>query len=176
MRVLDLLESHPERAAEYERALQTVDLLAEWRSAVETLPPVSPQLARALTATERFWDEVDREFGLHSATQMGRRLGSRAKDPASMVAKRTQSGRLLWVRRGSRLLYPGFQVESATAEVYPAVPDLILRAAELGWQPPQVIEWLLSPLQSLEGKRPVDLLHDREAVLEVAERSWSTEW
>lgn len=176
IRILDLIESHPERAAEYERALQSVDLLAQWRSAVEALPKASPQLARAFTATERFWVQVDREFGLLTATQLGRRLGSRAKDPASMVAKRQQSGRLLWVRRGGRLLYPGFQVDGRSGDVFPAIPELLDRAADHGLQSPEVIQWLLGAQGSLDGARPVDLLGDEDRLLDVCERSWATEW
>lgn len=176
LRVLDLIESHPERATEYERALQSVDLLAQWRDAVETLPEVSPQLARAFTATERFWDAVDREFGLLTAAQLGRRLGSRAKDPGSMVAKRQQSGRLLWVRRGGRLLFPGFQVDGERGDVFPVVPELLHLAADRGVQSPELIQWLLGALDSLGGARPVDLLGEPERLLGAAERSWSAEW
>lgn len=176
VRVLDLLEAHPERAAEYERALQSVDLLVQWRDAVETLPAISPQLARALTATERFWDSVDREFGLFTAAELGRRLGSRAKDPASMVAKRQQSGRLLWVRRGGRLLFPGFQLDQTIGDVYPVISELLMLGAERGWQSPQLIEWLLEARGSLDGARPVELLSSPTRLIEFAERDLANEW
>lgn len=93
-----------------------------------------------------------------------------------MVAKRHQSGRLLWVRRGGRLLFPGFQVNESTGDVYPVVPDLLRLAADRGLQSPELVQWLLGALESLNGDRPVELLGDAERLLRIAERSWSTEW
>lgn len=174
--VITHLEAHPERLGEYARAMRSVDALARWRSAVETLPPVSPQVARSLAATEQLWQAVDDEFGLLSATELGRLLGSTAADPSSMVAKRQQAGKLLWVRRGGRLRYPAFQFDAQQGEMYPAVPELVMRGAERGFDGPQVVQWLLAPSAALGGDRPVDVLGDTERVLAAADRAWSAEW
>lgn len=170
------LETHPERLGEYVRAMRSVDALARWRTTVETLPAVSPQVARSLTATERLWQAVDDEFGLLSAAELGRLLGSTAADPSSMVAKRQQSGKLLWVRRGGRLRYPAFQFDARQGEIYPAVPELVMRGAEHGFDGPQIVQWLLAPSAALGGDRPVDILGDTERVVAAADRAWATEW
>lgn len=176
LRILDLIEAHPDRADEYERALQSVDLLAQWRSAAEALPAISPQVARALVASERLWDRLAHEFGLLSGAELGRRLGSRAKDPSSMVAKRQQAGQVIGVRRGNRTLYPGFQLDPRTGDVYPVIPELISRAAARGFTGADVAQWLMAPLASLAGERPVDRLADAEAVLDSATHDWDVQW
>lgn len=176
LRAIDIIQANPEHAAEYERALQAVNAVARWRAAAESLPAVSPQVARSLVATERLWNAMDEEFGLLSAAELGRRLGSRAKDPSSMVAKRQQAGQLIGFKRQNRMQFPAFQLDPRTGDVFPVIPELVARAAKHGLSSRDVAQWLMSSRRSLGGGRPVDALADAEAVLRAAAQTWDIVW
>ena len=111
------------------------------------------------------------EFGVWSAAEAARRIGSRGHAPASVIRRWAAQGKLLAVSVAGLDHFPGFDFGS---DGRPR-PVLVRVAAALperrGWD---LVAWLVSPQDALGGTRPVDLLDtDPEAVVVAASNSVS---
>ncbi|WP_157155911.1 hypothetical protein [Diaminobutyricimonas sp. LJ205] len=134
---------------------------------------VSTGILRSLRDTERFWREVNEEFGLLGSTEVALLLGSRSG--RSYAARLRSAGKLLAVKRMNKYLYPGFQF--ANGQVRPVISRLVAASKDLGKSESGVIVWLMSPTSYLNDRRPVDLLDsDPQKVLETARHAWGVEW
>ncbi|GAB4100532.1 hypothetical protein [Sinomonas halotolerans] len=134
----------------------------------------SPQLARALMATENVWASVEGEFGLLTSTGVAELIGSRGKG-RSFAADQRGAGRIVGVRRRGVYLYPGFQFDRARGRVLPVVQDLAAAAREAGWDGEDLVLWLVSPSGYFGGARPVDRLDD-EAIVERLRQASTVQW
>lgn len=123
----------------------------------------SPQLARALMATENVWASVEAEFGLLTSMDVAALIGSK-KSSRSLAADQRAAGKIMGVRRGNAYRYPGFQFDRANGRVIPAIPSLIAAARDVGWDDEDLILWLVSPSGYVAGGRPVDHLEDPDLV------------
>lgn len=129
----------------------------------------SPELARRLAATEEMWRSVHAEFGFLTAQELAPLLGLQApEDVRALYA----DGVLIAVHRGGRVLYPGFQIDRGTQRVRPVIHELLLAAENAGPSEASLILWLISPSDSLDGARPVDMLDDPDRVLTAARDSF----
>jgi hypothetical protein len=106
------------------------------------------------------------EFGVWSAAEAGRRIGSRGHSPASAIRRWAVQGNLLTVPVAGLDHYPGFafgpdgRPRAVLGLVAAALPG------RTGWA---LVEWLVSPQEALGGARPVDLLDtDPDAVVAAA--------
>lgn len=135
--------------------------------------PVSEQAAHSLEATEAMWRSVHAEFGLFTAQELTQLLGLRVPDD---VRRLYEEGGLIAIHRGSRVLYPGFQVERDAHAVLPVIRDLRLAAESAGRSESSLILWLLIPTGYLDGARPVDRLAEPQRVLAAASDSFNVEW
>lgn len=146
-------------------------------SALAAVPTYTePALARAVQAEKNLYDRIDAEFGLLTASEIGRRLGSRSRAPRNLAASTRLAGRLVAVQRGNQLLYPGFQL-APDGQPLPVMERLRRLAAEHGRSETGIVQWLCTPTTYLDGRRPVDLLPDEpDTVLDVAARAWGVEW
>jgi hypothetical protein len=134
----------------------------------------SPSLARAVQAQQNLYSRIEAEFGLFTSREAADRMGSRAVARRNAATAAHSEGRLLALRRGRYLLYPGFQFYSAG--VRPVIAALLAVAREHGWNEPSLIEWLVSPTTYLAGARPVDVIEDPDRLLEVARESFGVSW
>jgi hypothetical protein len=113
---------------------------------------------------------VDREFGVWSAAEAGRRVGSRGHSPTAAIRRWAAQGKLLVVPVAGLDHYPGFAFGPDGR------PRPALRAVETafagrraGWS---LVAWLVTPLDEIGGARPVDRLDDDpEAVVAAARRA-----
>jgi hypothetical protein len=112
---------------------------------------------------------VAAEFGVWSAAEAGRRIGSRGHSPTAAIRRWAAQGNLLTVPVAGLDHYPGFafgpdgRPRPVLRRVATALPGCT------GWA---LVAWLVSPQAALGGARPVDLLDgDPDAVVEAAAAS-----
>ncbi len=135
-----------------------------------------PAVARAVQAERNLYDRIDAEYGLLTAAEAGRRMGSRSTAPRNLAAVARRNGALLGISRGHQTLYPGFQF-GADGQPLPVIRTLRELAQQVGWSESSVVQWLCAPTTYLDGRRPAELLAaDPDRVLDVAQRAWAVEW
>ena len=112
---------------------------------------------------------VTAEFGVWSAAEAGRRIGSRGHSPTAAIRRWAAQGNLLTVPVAGLDHYPGFafgpdgRPRRVLTRVAAAIPG------RTGWD---LVAWLVSPHDALGGARPVDLLDtDPEAGVAAAATS-----
>lgn len=169
-----LSASNPALARAVENTLRSVLALGVAVQAVDT--PATPQIARAVQATENRWRAIESEFGLLDSTAVARLLGSRASNARSFTAEHRKAGKVLGIRRGKSYLYPSFQFD-ANGVVRLAIPTIIRLATGADWSSESTAIWLCSPSGWLADRRPVDLLEtEPDAVIAAARAKFTTEW
>lgn len=135
-----------------------------------------PAVARAVQAERNLYDRIDAEYGLLTAAEAGRRMGSRSTAPRNLAAAARRSGALLGISRGHQTLYPGFQF-GPDGRPLPVIRALRELAQRVGWSETSVLQWLCAPTTYLDGRRPVELLAaEPDHVLGVAQLAWTVEW
>lgn len=135
-----------------------------------------PAVARAVQAEHNLYDRIDAEYGLLTAAEAGRRMGSRSTAPRNLAAAARRSGALLGMRRGHQTLYPGFQF-GADGQPLPVIRPLRELAQRAGWSENSVVQWLCAPTTYLDGRRPAELLAAQpDHVFDVAQLAWTVEW
>ena len=134
----------------------------------------SPQLARAIMATENVWARVEKEFGLLTSMEVARLIGSK-RSSRSLAADQRAAGKLMGLRQGNAYFYPGFQFDRRTGRALPVMPVLASAAREVGWDDEDLILWLVSPSGYFAGDRPVDHLADSDLAGKLR-RAATVEW
>jgi hypothetical protein len=155
------------------RMLQSVEALGP--ALAEPEADTSPQLARSLQATENAWRKMEREFGLLSSREVSERLGSRSPN-RSYASDQHSRGRLIAIRRGGAMRFPGFQIDPVEQQIRPVIEDLIRIARDADVSEASLALWLCSPTGYLDGDRPVDRLDRPEEVAKAAENAFGVEW
>lgn len=138
--------------------------------------PPSPQLLRAIEATERLVRAVEAEFGLLNAAGIAELYGASAPDAAHQHLE----GALLAIRRSDVLVFPGFQFQT-DGTPRPVISALRALADTNQWSQSDLFLWLVSPTGYLDDARPVDLLvMDNEAaddrLISTADIEMTLEW
>lgn len=123
----------------------------------------SPQLARAIQATENVWKGIEADYGMLTSMQVARLIGT-DKSSRSFASDQRAAGKLIGIKRGNKILYPGFQFKRTAGKVHPAVPGLVQMAKDVKWDEEDLILWLVSPTGYFHGDRPVDHLDDADLV------------
>lgn len=134
----------------------------------------SPALARAVQAQQNLYDDIEGEFGLLTSVEVADRIGSRATARRNAATAARNDGRLVALRRGRYVLYPGFQFDSGG--IRPVIADLKALADDRGWSETSLIEWMVSPTTYLGGQRPVDTIDHPDKLLAAAQESFSVSW
>ncbi|WGX94339.1 hypothetical protein [Nocardioides sp. L-11A] len=143
-------------------------------ASVETY--AEPALARAVQAEQNLYDRLAEEFGMLTPGEAGQRLGSRSRAPRNLAAQARKAGRLLAIKRGSHVLYPGFQF-GEDGQPLPVIAALVELARRHERSETGIVQWLCGPTTYLDGRRPVDLVRSTpDEVLALAERAWGVEW
>lgn len=131
------------------------------------------QVVSSLNETEKFWRDLQEEFGLFTSTEVAEALGAKAS--RSYASEQLKTGKLLAIRRLNRNLFPGFQIKHG--QIRPSIPRLIALGKECGRSDMDIIFWLCSPTTYLDGgARPVEMLDDLDSVLGAASRAWNVVW
>jgi hypothetical protein len=130
----------------------------------DALPSPSAEAARRWAARK---SSMLRENDHATGPDLGRLVGSRAKNLAERASSWRREGRVFAVNDGSRDVYPLFQIKGD--KPHPAVADVIelLRPKLSDWE---IFAWFTAPdAWSCEGHPPKDLLDtDPDSVLEAA--------
>ena len=137
---------------------------------------VSPQLARALQATENMWRSIAAEFGLLTSGQVAERLGASPSN-RTLAARRRAAHQIAGVVRRNAVVYPGFQLDRTHGTIIPMMARLIELAAANGWSEENLLLWLCSPTTAFDAEdRPVDHLEQPDAVLRAAKNQFEARW
>lgn len=134
----------------------------------------SPQLARAVQATENVWKGIEAEYGMLTSMDVARLIGSE-KSSRSLAADQRSAGKLIGIKRGNKYVYPGFQFDQRARRVHPAIPGLLQMAGDVDWDEEDLIFWLVSPSGYFHGDRPVDHLGDTD-LADKGRQSATVEW
>lgn len=152
----------------------SVAALGNAAAALHVLP--GPATAKAVIETEHAWREMEDEFGLLDAAQVGLRAGSRAKVTRSWASQKHRDRQLLGVRRRNRFVYPGFQLDPL-GEIRTAIPAVLANFDHARWPEEHVALWFLSANGWLGGRRPVDVMDgDPETVIQASIRATAEQW
>jgi hypothetical protein len=139
----------------------------------ETESHTSPQLARSLHATKLVWERMEAEFGLLTDSEAAKVLGVTSTD----LIRLGHSGRIIAVKRGPSVRYPGFQFDRAGRSILPVIEPLVAVARESGWSNESLTLWMLGPTTSFdEEDRPADHLHEPELLLAAAHSHMEAVW
>jgi hypothetical protein len=145
-------------------------------SSAATPSTPSPQLIRSLQTTERVWKRLAEEFGLLTASEVIEILGATLTNRNTLVVLRF-TGKIIAVRRGSYIQYPGFQFDRARRTIFPVVEPLIEVARANEWSCEDLTLWMLCPTTSFdEEDRPVDHLQEQELLLAAARSHMEAVW
>lgn len=136
---------------------------------------VSPAEARVAQATENLWRDIETEFGLWTSTEVATFVGAKSSN-RTFASSRRSRGALMGVVRRNSYVYPGFQFDPETHEVYPWVKPLLDCARKSDYSDRDVILWMVRSTSYLSGARPVDYRDEDNRILSVAKRAWSVEW
>jgi len=97
------------------------------------------------------------------ADQVSELLGSRSQNQRQYAAALRRRGALLGLRRGNRYLYPKFQFDPKTRQVYPVI-QIVGKVLDAGHDPWGAVSWWTSPNPRLRDQRaPMDLLAKPDA-------------
>lgn len=109
------------------------------------------------------------EFGALTSAEVAERAGFTGKNAAQTAYRWRQQGRIFGVERNGETLHPSFQFDSRTGQPLPVIREIlkVLRSADMS--PWSIALWFTAPSGILDGRRPVDVLDDRELVLRAAE-------
>ncbi|TFC11089.1 hypothetical protein [Cryobacterium sp. MDB2-33-2] len=124
---------------------------------------------------ESLWREIESKWGLLTLREVLNVLDLPEGNEAE-VTRLQAEGRLLAFKRGGEWAYPGFQVDAESGLIEPVIADLVKLASDLNWPHDELVLWLCSPSGYFGGDRPVDHLHEPEALLEKARNEWTVEW
>ena len=134
--------------------------------APEDSAPLSPTAEAARRWAERKAAML-RENEHATGLDLGRLVGSRAKNLAERVLAWRREERIFAVNDGSRDVYPLFQIKGEDPHLVVAEVLGLLRPKLSNWE---ILAWFTAPdIWACEGRPPKDLLDsDRDNVLEAA--------
>jgi hypothetical protein len=132
---------------------------------------VGPHTMANAARLDARWRDIESRWGLLDAETVARAAGSRASNPRAYAANQRRQRRLLGVRRGGRVLFPGFQFDSH-GQPRPVIADLAHLLLDAGWREDSILLWLASPTGGLSGQTPADILDaEPDRVLRAAQRT-----
>ena len=101
------------------------------------------------------------------AGRVSKLLGSRSQNQRQYAATLRRQGAILGLPRGNRYMYPEFQFDPKTHQVYPAI-EIVGKILDAGRDPWGTVSWWISPNPRLRQQQvPMELLAtpDASAVL-----------
>lgn len=136
---------------------------------------LAPHLLRSLRAELEFLQEVEATHGLLGVLEAGQLIAPRSTDPVSEAHRARKDGRLLGIKRGGFIVFPGFQFEGGALR---AVMARLLKVGErYGYDEMSLLVFLCSPsTYVVDGRHPVELIDDPERIVEVTQRALGVIW
>ncbi|MEB3062652.1 hypothetical protein [[Mycobacterium] zoologicum] len=135
-----------------------------------------PAITRAVQAEQNLYNGIEAEFGMLTSSEAGRLMGSRSSAPRNHATVAHRNKALVAIRRGSHLVYPGFQF-GPDGQPLAVIARLREVAAANDWSEAGLVQWLCAPTTYFDGDRPVDhLITDPERVTEVAAEDFAISW
>ncbi|WP_022869676.1 hypothetical protein [Yaniella halotolerans] len=165
-----------------DRAKQEVEDLTFMRKAVSALgdaivsleQPVSPQMAAGVAASLRARRAIGEEFGWLKAAEASQLLGSIQPGGAYANDLRKER-RALGVPVRNTYVYPGFQFTDS-GKVHVTVTEVLRLADDLKVDADTVAQWFCLPSPGLSGARPVDIMDERQAILDDFIGRFGAQW
>jgi hypothetical protein len=124
---------------------------------------------------EDLWRGIETTWGLLTADEVLKIL-KLPKDEPRLLDQLRATGKILAVKRGSTIAFPGFQFRAEAGLVEPVIVDLVELAQDVGWSQEDLVIWLCSPSGYFGGDRPVEHLDDADELLEKARNEATVEW
>ncbi|WP_166788751.1 helix-turn-helix domain-containing protein [Cryobacterium sp. TMT4-31] len=116
---------------------------------------------------------MEAEFGLLTDSEVAKILGVTSTN----LIRLRNSGRIIAVKRGPSVRYPGFQFDRASRAILPVIRPLVAVARDNGWSNESLTLWMLGPTTSFEEEdRPADHLHEPELLLAAAHSHMEALW
>ncbi|MHA7172889.1 hypothetical protein [Arthrobacter monumenti] len=158
-----------------ENLVRSAAALSEVLAHVEVGMEATPAVARSLQATENRWRAMEREFGMLDSGGVAELLGSSPtnRNRAHALAK---EGRILGVKRGRKVLFPGFQFNHEAGEVREVIAELAEIGRTAGWEERHLLQWMCTPNGYLDGDRPVDHIEDADRLISAARSDLAERW
>jgi len=145
---------------------ETAGKLAATLQAGAKLP--GPATLVAIHEREAAWRDLETRYGLLSAAELADTAGSGSRNRSEYASALRRAGRLLGVRRGRRMMFPGFQFDEHLRPRR-GIEKVISVFREAGWSAESVALWFTAPNGYLDDEEPaVVLARDPSLVAEEA--------
>ena len=116
-----------------------------------------PATLVAIREREAAWRDLETRYGLLSAPELADRAGSGSRNRSEYASALHRAGRLLGVRRGRRLVFPGFQFDKHLRPRR-GIEEVLAVFREAGWSEESVALWLTAPNGYLDDEEPAVVL------------------
>jgi len=118
-------------------------------------------LKESNAALREAWNkDLLKRLVLRSAEDFGRQcLGSTSTNARQVAHRKLNEGSCIAVRRGTRVLFPEFQIDLDTLQLYPEIAQLIAHFPGLREKPERsmsLLRWMDQPHPALYGLTPFD--------------------
>lgn len=121
------------------------------RQEAETGPGTAAQLA----AVEHLWRHLISRYGVYGSSDIARMRGAKPTN-RSIAANLAKAHGLIGFPRGNAKVYPAF--EFSGHEPHPRWREVSEPLVAAGWDGQDILLWLVSPHQALDGREPASLL------------------
>jgi hypothetical protein len=129
---------------------------------------LGPATLVAIHEHEAAWRDLETRYGLLSASDLADATGSGSRNRSEYASALHRAGRLLGVRRGRRLVFPGFQFDEHLRPRL-GIGKVLSVFREAGWSAESVALWFTAPNGYLDDEEPaVVLARDPSLVAEEA--------
>jgi len=88
-----------------------------------------------------------------NSTEVSQLLGSRSQNQRQYAAALRRRGALLGLQQGNRYLYPKFQIDPKTRQVYPTI-EVVSQILNASGDPWATVSWWTSPNPRLMDRQP----------------------
>ncbi len=116
-----------------------------------------PATLVAIREREAAWRDLETRYGLLSAPELADRAGSGSRNRSEYASALHRAGRLLGVRRGRRLVFPGFQFDKHLRPRR-GIEEVLAVFREAGWSEESVALWFTAPNGYLDDEEPAVVL------------------
>lgn len=159
-----------EEARSYaEEALRQYLATREFSRALEVQADlVQPGTAAQLVRVDHLWRHLVDKYGAYTSREIAELRGA---DPGnrSVATNLAKREKLLSFTRGRNKLYPRFQFKRA--DVHPSWKRVVTPLLGAGWDPQDILQWMVAPHEGLDGAEPADVFQhgDLEQLLREVE-------
>jgi RNA polymerase sigma factor (sigma-70 family) len=155
----------PTQSARERRVTRVAELASDLTPAID-VPSPSELLQAQRNAVAQA--EALLEFGAYTSAEVADLVGSSARNRSAVASRLRREGRLIGVDYRGSTYFPAFQFSGS--EPLPIVAEATALLRERGWSDWQQLLWWTTRSDLLDGRRPVDVINEPEAVRDAATR------